>query len=158
MVFLDSSALVKAYLEEEGTGVVIGTFNRMAGRMFISNFVALEVLTSLRTRFKDATSREWDDVVAEFRKDYESTFNVLEVGTAVVDSATALVMDHRQARARSMDLVHLATALRLQASNPAKRVTMVTSDQDLAALSKECGLRTFDPSREPLAALQGRQR
>jgi predicted nucleic acid-binding protein len=158
MVFLDSSALVKAYLDEEGTGVVIGTFDRMAGRMFISDFVALEVLTSLRTRFKDAGSRRWNELVAEFRADYESAFNILDVGSAVVHGATDLVMDHRHARARSMDLLHLATALRLQASNPANRVTMVTSDQDLAALSRKCGLRTFDPSREPLAALPGRNR
>jgi predicted nucleic acid-binding protein len=157
MIFFDSSALVKAYVEEEGTGVVLGAFNRVAGRMFISEFVALEVLTSLRTAFKNAKESEWNDVVSEFRSDLEA-FNVLNTGPEVVVGATDLVMDHRQARARAMDLVHLATALRLQASNPAKQVVMVTSDQDLAALSKECGLRTFDPSREPLAALPGRNR
>ena len=30
---------------------------------------------------------------------------------------------------------------------------MVTSDRDLKELASELGLRTFDPSREPLAAL-----
>ena len=30
---------------------------------------------------------------------------------------------------------------------------IVTSDRDLAELASECGPRTFDPSREPLAAL-----
>lgn len=158
MVFFDSSALVKAYLEEEGTGVVVGAFSRMAGRMFISDFVALEVLTSLRTAFRDASRHRWREVLAEFRSDFDSAFNVVEVGPSVVGRATTLVMDHRQARARSMDLLHLATALQLQASHPAAQVTMVTSDRDLAALARECGLRTFDPSREPLAALPGRGR
>lgn len=158
MVFFDSSALVKAYLEEEGTGVVIGAFSRMSGRMFISDFVALEVLTSLRTAFRDASREQWREVLAEFRADFVDAFNIVEVGPVVVGRAMRLVTAHRQARARSMDLLHLATALHLQAANPAADVTMITSDRDLATLSSECGLRTFDPSREPLAALPGRRR
>ncbi len=157
MVFFDSSALVKAYLDEEGTGVVTGAVDRLMGRMYISRFVALEVLASLRTAFRGASSSSWNDVVTEFRSDLPG-FNVVEVGPRVLDRATDLVMDHRHARARSMDLVHLATALHLQATYPAGEVTMVTSDHDLAALSKACGLRTFDPSREPLAALLDRRR
>lgn len=47
MIFLDSSALAKAYLDEEGTGVVQGVIERLSGRLFISEFVALEVLTTL---------------------------------------------------------------------------------------------------------------
>lgn len=158
MVFFDSSALVKAYLDEEGTGVVIGALDRMEGRLFISEFVALEVLTTLRTVFRDARREAWSEVVAEFRSDLDGIFNVVVVGPHVLNRATSLVMGYRQARARSMDLLHLATALELQATRPAEEVTLVTSDRDLAALSKEAGLRTFDPSREPLAALRVGQR
>jgi predicted nucleic acid-binding protein len=156
--FVDSSALVKAYQEEEGTGVVIGVMDRMMGRLYISEFVALEVLASLRTRFRDAGHGFWTEVLGQFRADFPSGFNVLEVGRPILDRATHLILDHRHARARSMDLLHLATALHLQATYPAEWVTMITSDHDLAALSRECGLRTFDPSREPLAALLARRR
>lgn len=156
MVFFDSSALVKAYLDEEGTGVVMGAVDRLMGRMYISRFVALEVLASLRTAFRDASSRSWNDIVAEFHSDLPG-FNLIDVDPSVLDRATDLVMDHRQARARSMDLVHLATALHLQSTYPAREVTMVTSDHDLAALARECGMWTFDPSREPLAALLARR-
>lgn len=69
-----------------------------------------------------------------------------------------LTTARRDARARSLDVLHLATALRLQTNSGEGEVTMVTSDHDLAALSKECGLRTFDPSREPLAALPTRRK
>jgi predicted nucleic acid-binding protein len=158
LVFFDSSALVKAYVEEEGTGVVIGAFGRMMGRLYISEFVALEVLTSLRTVFRDASRGMWNEVLHEFREDCASAFNMVEVGPRVLGRATNLVLDHRRARARSMDVLHLATALQLQATHPAEPVTMVTSDQDLAALCRECGLRTFDPSREPLAALPVKRR
>jgi predicted nucleic acid-binding protein len=96
--------------------------------------------------------------VAEFWVDYRSTFNVVEVGQDVVAQAIRLAVDYRTARARSMDLLHLATALHLQGPRSPEQVTIVTSDQDLAELCKECGLRTFDPSREPLAALPSRRR
>jgi len=153
LIFLDSSALAKAYLDEEGTGVVIGAIERRPGRLFISEFVALEVLTTLRTAFREASKADWNDAVAEFWADYRDTFNVVEIGPDVVGRAMDLAVDHRRARARSMDLVHLATALHLKGPRPPEQVTIVTSDHDLAALARECGLRTFDPSREPLAAL-----
>lgn len=153
MIFVDSSALAKAYLNEEGSGVVRGALNRFPGRLFISELVALEVLTTLRTAFRDASGSDWRAVVAEFWTDYEGTFNVVEIGSEVVDRALDLAENHRKARARSMDLVHLATALHLQGPRPPTQGTIVTSDRDLAALASECGLRTFDPSREALAAL-----
>lgn len=153
MIFFDSSALAKAYLNEEGTGVVLGAVDRLAGRLFISEFVALEVLTTLRTAFRESRKTKWNDVLAEFWSDYEETFNVVEIGPEVVDRAMRLAVNYRTARARSMDLLHLATALHLQGPRPAEQVTIVTSDRDLADLATECGLRTFDPSREPLAAL-----
>lgn len=158
MVFFDSSALVKAYLDEDGTGVVIGAMERLNGRLFISPFVGLEVLTTLRTAFRDAGRIEWHEVLDEFRVDYEESFNVIEVGPEVVERAMQIAVTYRTARARSMDLLHLATALHLQATRPAHTVTIITSDQDLAALSTQCGLRTFDPAREPLAALPARGR
>ena len=45
---------------------MIGAMERMSGRLFISEFVALEVLTTLRTAFRDASRADWNDVVAEF--------------------------------------------------------------------------------------------
>lgn len=156
MIFVDSSALAKAYLDEEGSGVVRGALDRLAGRLFISEFVALEVLTTLRTAFKDASRADWNDVVAEFWADYRATLNVVEIGPDVVKRAMDLAVHHRTARARSMDLLHLATALHLQGPRPPSLATIVTSDRDLANLARTIGLRTFDPSREPLAALPSR--
>jgi predicted nucleic acid-binding protein len=153
LIFVDSSALAKAYLDEYGSGVVRGALDRFPGRLFISEFVALEVLTTLRTAFRDASRADWKKVVAEFWLDYETTFNVVEISPEVVDRAMALAENYREAHPRSMDLLHLATALHLQGPRPPAQLTIVTSDHDLTALASECGLRTFDPSRKPLAAL-----
>lgn len=158
MLFLDSSALAKAYLEEDGDGNVRGLFHRAGGDLFLSEFVALEVLTSIRNAHRGLARDESLAMVDEFRADYESRFGLVIVDREVVTNAITLTTKHRDARARSMDVLHLATALRLQAARRSRRVTLVTSDQDLATLAKRCGLRTFDPSREPLAAHPGGRR
>ena len=157
MVFLDASALAKAYLDEEGSTNIQGVLAREDGTLFISEFVALEVLTTLRTAYREAPRPEYQRVVDRFRVDYPARFSVVEVDAAIRASAMDLTTWRRTAKARSMDVLHLATALWLQSARRAGEVTMVTSDHDLAALSKECGLRTFDPGREPLAALPARR-
>jgi predicted nucleic acid-binding protein len=158
LVFLDASALAKAYLEEEGSTNVQGVLDRQDGSLFLSEFVALEVLTTLRTAYRKAPRPVYQRAVDRFRADYPSRFSIIDVSAVIRASAMDLTTWRRTARARGMDVLHLATALWLQSARRTGDVTMVTSDRDLAALSKECGLRTFDPSREPLAALPARLR
>lgn len=158
MVFLDASALAKAYLQEEGSGNIEGVMERAGERLFLSEFVALEVLTTLRTAHRESARPMYQHAVDRFKADYPARFSVVDVHAGIRASAMDLTTWHRTARARAMDVLHLATALWLQSAQERAEVTMITSDHDLAALCKACGLRTFDPSREPLAALPGRKR
>lgn len=158
MLFLDASALAKAYIDEVGDGNVRGLLQRAGGDLFVSEFVALEVLTSIRNAHRGLPREDYVNTVRRFWSDYQSRFSVVEVDPETVARAIALTTKHRGARARSMDVLHLATALRLQKASQAREVTLVTSDRDLADLASAVGLRTFDPSREPLAALPARGR
>lgn len=158
MVFLDASALVKGYLVEEGDANVDGLMMRANGSVFVSEFVALEVLTALRNAFRGQPKERLAEALEQFWKDYPRRFIVTPVADPVIKLALDLTTRHREAKARSMDVLHVATAVDLQRMFPGREVTMVTSDQDLATLAKTCGLRTFDPAREPLAALPARGR
>ncbi|HEU0300850.1 MAG TPA: type II toxin-antitoxin system VapC family toxin [Longimicrobium sp.] len=154
MFFLDASALVKLYVEEEGTAVVRGIVSRRGGSLFVTELVALEVLTAIRTALRKESSATYSTALAQFWVDFPHLYNVVDVDPSVRQLAFSLTTSYREARARSMDILHLATAVWLQTVSPARpEVTMVTSDRDLADLAAQCGLRTFDPSREPLAAL-----
>jgi predicted nucleic acid-binding protein len=153
VLFLDASALVKLYVEEEGTRVIRGILNRFGGSLFVTDLVALEVLTSIRIALRKESSETYSTALAQFWTDFPHLYNVVDVDLSARQLAFDLTTDHRDARARSMDVLHLATALRLQTGSGRFGVTMVTSDHDLADLAAKCGLRTFDPSREPLAAL-----
>lgn len=158
MVFLDASALAKAYLEEEGTSNVQGVMHRAGGALFLSEFVALEVLTSIRSAYRDAPQQVYQRALDRFRGDYPSRFIIADVSPAIRAAAMKLTTEHRTIRARGMDVLHLATALQIQNDGAANQpITMVTSARDLVALAQTCGLRTFDPAREPLAALPGRR-
>jgi predicted nucleic acid-binding protein len=158
VLFLDASALAKAYLGEAGDGNVRGLLQWRRGDLFLSDFVALEVITSIRNAHRGSAREDYVAALQRFWADYRSRFAVVEVTGDVVSDALVLSTKHRDARARSMDVLHLATALRLQSSRRSREVTMITSDRDLADLARVCGLRTFDPSREPLAALPLRRR
>lgn len=148
------AALTKAYIDEVGDRNVRGLLQRAGGDLFLSDFVALEVLTSIRSAHRGLPRQDYLAAVHRFWMDYRSRFSVIEVDREVVTKAMALTTRHRAARARSMDVLHLATALRPKSrSRTRPEVTLVTSDRDLAELAIRCGLRTFDPSREPLAAL-----
>ncbi|WP_420126769.1 type II toxin-antitoxin system VapC family toxin [Longimicrobium sp.] len=153
MLFLDASALAKAYIDEVGDGNVRALLQRTGGDLFLSEFVALEVLTAIRNGYRGVPRPAYVAAVQKFWADYRSRFGIVEVDGDVVADAISLTTRHRAARARSLDVLHLASALRVQSTRRAREVTMVTSDRDLAALASTCGLRTFDPSREPLAAL-----
>lgn len=153
MLFLDASALTKAYVDELGDANVRGLLLRARGALYLSEFVALEVLTSIRNAHRGLPRQDYLNAVQRFWTDYESRFGVVEVNGKVVADALSLTTQNRGARARSMDVLHVATALRLQSGGRAREGTIVTSDRDMADLASECGLRTFDPSREPLSAL-----
>lgn len=90
MYVLDASALVKAYLEEEGTSNIQGIMARENGSTFVSAFVALEVLTTLRTAYRDAPRSRYQRAVERFRLDYVSRFGVIDVNAMILASAMDL--------------------------------------------------------------------
>jgi predicted nucleic acid-binding protein len=155
---MDSSAVVKLYVEEDGTSTVRAILARRSGWLFASEFVALEVLTAIRVALQKESAAVYATALAQFRLDFPGLYNLVDVDAHTRRLACDLTTRYRTTRARSMDLLHLATAMRLQAARRTRDVTMVTSDHDLKNLSQHSGLRTFDPSREPLAALPRAQR
>jgi predicted nucleic acid-binding protein len=109
------------------------------------------VLTAIRVALRNESAAVYATALGEYRTDFPGLYNLVEVDGDTRRLACDLTTSNRTTRARSLDVLHLATALRLQ--SPTSPVTLVTADQALADLAKDYGLRTFDPSREPLAAL-----
>lgn len=53
MVFLDTSALVKAYVDEPGTETIHELLDRFDGQLYISSFVVLETLATFAYKVRD---------------------------------------------------------------------------------------------------------
>lgn len=155
IIFFDASALAKGYLSEQGAANVRATMDRFAGYCFVTDFVALEVLTTFSKRFRASmiAKRVYRDARVLFLSEFSSAFHRLEVGESVRQSAFALADSYRHVSVSAMDILHVASALELQADLGRRPLVIVSSDQGFLALAHACGLRTFNPETQPFGTL-----
>ncbi len=140
--YCDTSALVKRYTEEPGSGWVRHIADSSAQHtVLISEITVAEVAAVLAAKHrapKGITSDERDQLLSRFLEDCTEHFVLLQVDRAVIDRAVELTQRHRL---RGYDAVQLATALVTQDTLLAQNLpplTFVASDGDLlAAASNE---------------------
>lgn len=140
--YCDTSALVKRYTEEPGSGWIRHiTDSSTQHTVLISEITVAEVAAVLAAKHrapKGITSDERDQLLSRFLEDCTEHFVLLQVDRAVIDRAVELTQRHRL---RGYDAVQLATALVTQNTLLAQNLpalTFVASDGDLlAAASNE---------------------
>jgi predicted nucleic acid-binding protein len=156
VVFWDASALAKAYAQEQGTPSVLGALSATRGRGYLSDHVAIEVVTVFGKHFRtNRLSRSgYRTAIADFFRDYPG-FNLLEVDEGILRRAIALAQSLRGVGIGGMDVLHLASALRLQALVMPRPVVLASSDAPLLSAARINGLATFNPEVEPLAKVLG---
>jgi predicted nucleic acid-binding protein len=135
--FLDSSAMVKRYVRESGTDLVLGLFRR--GRSLAgSRLAVVEVAAALarRARRGDIEQRAADAAIARFTADF-GRLHVVEVRQRVVERARELV---QTVDLRAYDALQLASAIELckQSGSP---LTFVAGDLALLQAAESEGLR-----------------
>jgi hypothetical protein len=146
--FLDSSALLKFYVEEPGSDAVDALVNRLApGDVAISRFATVEVVSGLvrRTRSGDIAEDDLQMALGFFDEDVEARFGVIELGGAVFSRARSLVGSHGL---KAADAIQLASAL--FAAGDRKRdggLTLVSSDLELNAAAEAEGLTVLNPAQ-----------
>jgi predicted nucleic acid-binding protein len=156
MIFLDASAAVKAYVNEPGSSTIEGVRRRLAGNLFLTPHVALEVLTTFAKLLRTSSIRRagYASARGRFLGDYPRGYRVVQVGDREMQLAYALADAHRRVGVGAMDVLHIASALELQHRlGRARHLVVASSDRSLLALAAAVGLSTFDPESEPLGAL-----
>lgn len=126
-LYLDSSALVKRYVAEEGSGEVIAAMARTARWVccrpgFVETVRAVGIKAG-----SEGTSR----VKADW-----SALEIVEVDAGLAERAADLALSHRL---RSLDALHLAAALTV----PDRGIVFATWDARLHAAARAHGLRTL---------------
>lgn len=134
IAYLDTSALLKNYLEEAGSEAVIRVWEASEAVAISAVGCAEAMATFHRKRREGVISREiLDEVVDLFKKEWDS-LNVLEVSRDLHRTIGHLVSEHPL---RGFDAIHLASALVLTASSQMDLVFASADRRLVEAAGKE---------------------
>jgi predicted nucleic acid-binding protein len=157
MIFLDASAIVKAYVAEIGSIEVRSTLNESQGSLYLTPHVVIEVLSAFakKLRTHNMKRRTYRAARATFFNEL-AAMNLLDVERTVFTTANQLVDQHWDVAAGAMDVLHVASALELQALWPHETVIVASADHAFLSLAQAVGLPTFNPEIELFGDLQAR--
>ena len=144
--YVDTSALVKRYRTEQGTGVVEALLSDLLpeDRLFLSFLSVIELTSGILRLARGRQLREEtaSEILARFRGDIRTLFKIWPLNEEVAADALSTVEEHRL---RSADAIHLATAHKIASLVSGTTVVMVSSDQELLDAAHATGIAILDP-------------
>ena len=150
--FLETSALVKRYVQETGTTWVSSLFVPAAGNLIcIAQIAGVEAVAAvtLRARRGSTTTADASTALASFRLDFARIFYRVGVDLPVVSRAMDLAEVYGL---RGYDAVQLAAALQLETqmiSLQMGHIAFVCADAALNAAATAEGLAVDNPNAHP---------
>jgi predicted nucleic acid-binding protein len=150
--FFDTSAIVKRYIDETGSGWVQNTADPAFGNMvYIAAITAVEVTSAVARRQQGGFLKapKAAAVLAQFRKEVASEYGIIAITQALLTNAATLAERHCL---RAHDAVQLAVAVELHTlriTNGLSALTLVSADQDLNTAAATEGLLVEDPNSHP---------
>jgi predicted nucleic acid-binding protein len=147
--YLDSSALVKRYVQEAGTAWVTEIVApTSANSVYMARLSAVEVISALTRRERAGTCApaEADAARAQFRRELSSQYRAVDLGLLLIDVAMAIAERHGL---RGYDAVQLAAALSLRdelAGLNGVKLVLVSADGELNAAAEAEGLDVENPN------------
>lgn len=155
-VFWDASALVKGYTDEEGTPNVASAMTLKNVWGFVTDFVALEVITALgkKLRTRDITKRVYRQGIEEFRRDLRNGFDRLVVEERTLEDSQALAEKYHHLGTSAMDILHLASARQAAAICHPRPLVMLCADKPLIEAARAEGFGVYNPEAHPHSVLR----
>lgn len=148
--FVDTSALVKYYIQETGTVWIRQLFEEsLPGEIFIASITGVELLAAIgrRSRAKEISKKEYQYLVSRFEEDFESRYTVIEVNRGVISKAMELTRQHPL---RGYDAVQLAAALSLKSELGTDiELSFICADELLYEIAEIYEFRVDDPNNHP---------
>lgn len=147
LYFLDTSALVKRYVQEVGTAWIQALTHPAAGHAhFIVRITQAETVAAVTRRERGGHIAAPDAVTAltDFQYDLQRQYLIVEVSAGLVAHAASLA---RQYALRGYDAVQLAAALEVR--DNASGLVLVSADGDLNAAAIVVGLAVENPNTHP---------
>ena len=144
-VYLDTSALIKLYVEEEGTERVVAITNDFDGvQVIILDVTPLEARSAVRRRQRegDISGADAERILDRIEDDTSSSFLVQPSTSSVIEGAARLVDRHPL---RAYDALQLAGCLVIRDIVPGP-LTFVCADVRLCGAAELEGLAVLNPS------------
>jgi predicted nucleic acid-binding protein len=153
MLYLDSSALVKRYVQEAGSKAVTSRFER-GETIYTSVLSFAEVHAAIGRKYRDRELNisEKEKLVDEFQADWLFSLNILELTAHTMSALPTLCEQHFL---KASDAIHLSAAfwlkdaIRLHAKGFERSGDIVefgVSDRRLGEAALKCGFRVFNPA------------
>jgi predicted nucleic acid-binding protein len=153
MLYLDSSALVKRYVQEDGSKAVASRFERgEAIYTSVLSFAEVHAAIGRKYRDRELSVNEKEKLVDEFSNDWLFNLSILELTTHTMSALPTLC---EQYFLKASDAIHLSAAFWLKDTFRlhAKRsegggniVEFGVSDRRLGEAALKCGFQVFNPA------------
>jgi len=150
--FLDTSAVVKRYIQETGSTWVRAIADPLASHLiYLARITDVEVTSAVIRRQRGGTlaAPAVTATLRQFRQDLVLGYRIIGITSGLLSAATLLVEKHGL---RAYDAVQLASAVGLNNQRVAAgtdAVTLVSADQELNAAAIAEGLSVDDPNVHP---------
>lgn len=147
--FFDSSAVVKRYVNEQGSTWVAATADPNAGaHVYVAAITGVEVVATFARKLKGKLINAADAAaaVSRFHHHFANEYRIIDFTAAVLTRSMALAEAYAL---RGYDAVQLASAVeinRRRVTLGAATMTLVTNDSELLTAAAAEGLLTEDPN------------
>ena len=145
LFYLDSSAWLKRYFQEPGTGWMRGRFE--SGEAFASSVLGYVEVASALAR-QQASRKLDEEKLARLQQQLEEDWSDM-AGLTLTDEVVArAVRLARDYKLRGADAVHLATASSLSdgLAGTSNSLVLIASDEELLAAARQIGLVVENPA------------
>jgi predicted nucleic acid-binding protein len=146
LYYLETSALVKLYVHEEGTGMLLNLAADETGNRFaILSLAQVELRAAIRRRQRmgQISAAAADALLDSFRQHSEQQFLVQPFSESLVDVAFALLDGYAL---RAYDAMQLAGYLMLRSISGFDQPIFVCADKSLLSAAENEGCPVLNPS------------
>lgn len=145
LYYLETSALVKLYVYEQGTERLLALTTSAAGHRFaILSLAQIEFRAAIRRRQRgnEISGHAADELIDSFRQHSEGKFLIQPFSDSLLDIGFALVDGYAL---RGFDAMQLAGYLLLRSISGAEEPVFVCADKALLSAARNEGCPVLDP-------------
>lgn len=150
--FLDSSALVKRYVNEIGSAWILELFDSALGNeVFVAAITGVEIIAAITRRARSGSISAADAAMVcnQFRRDLQIDYQVIEITEEIIQSGMMLA---EVLGLRGYDAVQLAAGCainRLCLASSLSPIVFVSADNELNLAATSEGLLVENPNNYP---------